>query len=148
MQLLDVAAGVAAKGRPEHVGERTRRQEAAELRERIGESVGRDDEPAEQQETEEERVGEGERRLGPQRSRPSRGRAPRTRPCRAAAPPTKSGSDAPAPGRQPKATHAIPTSAMTCATTMTSTVSSFAPTSPVRPSGDPPSRFSTPYERS
>ena len=63
-------------------------------------------------------------------------------------PPTKSGSDAPAPGRQPNANHAIPTSAMTCATTMTSTVSSFAPTSPVRPNGDPPSRLSTPYDRS
>ena len=101
-----------------------------EQRKRIGQPVGRHDDPAEQQESEEQAVGEGEGRLGAQRAGQQRGRAPRTRPSRAAA--RRRGAAArPRCPVASRGNHAMPTSSDDLQTTTTRTVSSFAATSPV-----------------
>ena len=76
----------------------------------------------------------------------------RPRPANAAVPTSSaianSGHETVGPGRQPKAIAAIAISTSTTTTSIARIVASFAAISPVRPSGEPPSRLRTPYERS
>ncbi len=76
----------------------------------------------------------------------------RPSPANAAVPTSRtsanSGHETPGPGRQPKTIAAMPMSTSTTTTSIARIVASFAAISPVRPSGEPPSRLRTPYERS
>ena len=133
------------RGRPGTHRRGRRREQPAEGRERRRQVVERDHDPAEQQAGDEQRVGEGQHRLGPQRPGERR-----PRPANAAVPtaarPRTAATRRPGPGRQPKAATATPSGRARRATSTTRTVRIFAAISPVRASGDPPSRLSTPYD--
>ena len=60
---------------------------------------------------------------------------------------TQTAAPGPACGRQPSA-RPTPTRRTTCANSTATTVTVFAPISPLRDSGVAPSRLSTPYRRS
>ena len=105
------------------------------------------DDPAKEHRGDEQDVGERQRGLGPQR--PGHGEPePRERGRPERQRDDEADRRASGPGRQPKTTAAITISTVATTTSTIADGHDLAASSPVRPSGEPPSRLRTPYERS
>ena len=69
VQVPGPTGAIGGTGGTEDVGQGCRREDAGQRRERSGQLIDREDDAAEQQECDEQRVGQGERRLGAERAR-------------------------------------------------------------------------------
>ena len=133
---------------PKEVGERRRRQDRGDRLQERRELVDRHDHAAEHQEPEEQAVRERERRLGPERAGEEQAEAANASVPRTTATTARIG-DQPGAGRPAERDHGDGDEQRDLDELEHEERGELCATSrPQRGSGAPPSRFSTPYERS